>query len=91
MDHGEDLGAALAAARQAGVPWKILQRRYDKSRQHLHNVLQAHIMQRRGELARAVRELDAMNRKIDFLLDLIEGELERQARLFEKERRDRRD
>ena len=86
MECNQDLGAALAAAREAGTPWKLLERRYDKSRQHLHNVLQEHIMQRQGELARAVKELDELNRKVDFLLDLMETELERQARLFEKEK-----
>lgn len=86
MELNETLGAELAAAREAGTPWKLLERRYDKSRQHLHNILQDHVMQRQGELARAVKELDALNRKVDFLLDLMEAELARQARLFEKEK-----
>ena len=33
-----------------------------------------------------MKELDRLNRKVDFLLDLMEAELERQARLFEREK-----
>lgn len=86
MELDETLGAELAAARAAGTRWNLLERRYGKSRQHLHNVLQAHILRRQGELAQAVKELDQLNRKVDFLLDLMEAELERQARLFEREK-----
>ena len=37
----EEIGPALLAARAAGVPWKLLERKYELSRQRLWQLMQA--------------------------------------------------